>query len=85
MDLTGYVSSCATDCLNEAGLRPQETFLVRIEDGNQGYLGEVETLTQQVDADQDIEYTHPKLTKQFNASQRVDIGVEVLNLHSVLE
>ena len=49
------VARGAADGLDQRGLRPQEAFLVGVEDGNQGAFGDVEPLAQEVDADQHVE------------------------------
>ena len=53
-DLAIDVSGSAPCGLRETAMAAQETFLVGIEDGHEGYFGQVQTLTQQVDAHQDI-------------------------------
>ena len=57
--------------------RPQEALLVGVEDRHQRDLGQVETLTQQVDADQHVVLAEPQLPQQLDAAQRVDLGVQV--------
>src|SRR5581483_3100149 len=49
------VAGCSSDHLDQRRLAAEEPFLVRVEDGDQRDLGEVETLAQQVDADEDVE------------------------------
>jgi len=49
------VTSGAPDRLDQGTARSQETLLVGVQDGDQGDLGQVQALAQQVDADQDVE------------------------------
>ena len=57
----GLLSAARSDGLYQRGFRTQETFLVRIQNGNQGYLRQVKTFTQQVDANQHIKQTKPQI------------------------
>ena len=61
MDLAGHVSGGAANGLDERAGGAQETFLVRVEDGHEGDLGQVQALTQQVDADEHVEGTQAQL------------------------
>jgi len=47
-----FVSCRAADGLDQRPLRTQETFLVRIQDGDQRYLWQVQAFAQQIDAHQ---------------------------------
>ncbi len=75
--LAGDVAGGAADGLNQAARGPQEAFLVGVQDRHQRHLGQVEALTQQVDADQHVVLAQPQLAQQLHPAQRVDLGVQV--------
>ena len=52
------VTGGAADGLDQGPLGAQEPFLVGVQDGHQGYLGDIQALAEQVDAHQHIE--HPQ-------------------------
>ncbi|MNX88672.1 hypothetical protein D3C86_1206500 [compost metagenome] len=80
IDVTGG----ATDGLDQGGFGAQEALLVRVEDGDQAALGDVEALAQQVDADQDVEGAQAQVAQDLDAFQGVDVGVHVADLHPLL-
>ena len=80
--LAGGVPGSPADHLDERPGRPQEPFLVGVEDRHERHLGEVDPLAQQVDPDQDIEDAEPKVAQDRDALERVDLAVEVLDLHA---
>src|SRR3546814_11695247 len=45
----------------------------------------VQTLTEQVDADQDVVLTHPQLAQQLDATQRVHLAVQVAGADAGVE
>ncbi|MNV97106.1 hypothetical protein D3C71_1921900 [compost metagenome] len=45
-DLAARIPGSTPDGLDQGALRTEEAFLVRIENGDQGYLGQVKTLPQ---------------------------------------
>src|SRR6266545_2139578 len=63
----------------------QEALLVGVEDGDQGDLGQVEALAQQVDADQRVELAEPQVAEDLDALHRVDLGVQVAHAQAHLE
>ncbi|CAM5515778.1 hypothetical protein SCYAM73S_08673 [Streptomyces cyaneofuscatus] len=85
MDLAGHVTGGAADGLDERGAGAQEALLVGVEDGHEGHLGEVEALTQQVDADQDVVLAGAQLAQQLDAAQGVDVAVQVPDLDAELQ
>ena len=52
----------------------QEALLVGVEDGHQRHLRQVETLAQQVDADQHVVLAQPQLAQELDPAQRVDLA-----------
>ena len=80
VDLAGDVARRAADGLDQRGARAQEALLVGVEDRHQGHLGQVEALTQEVDADQDVELAGAQFAQQLDTAQRVDVAVQVAHL-----
>ena len=74
------VSGGAADGLNERGLRAEKALLIRIEDGNQRYLGNIESLTQQVDADKHIVHAETQIAHQLLPLDGLNIVVHVAHL-----
>ena len=85
MDRAGHVAGGPADGLDQRGARPEEALLVGVQDRHQRHLGQVETLAQQVDADEHVELAHPQLAEQLDPAQRVDLGVEVAHADAELE
>src|SRR5205085_6311128 len=75
----------APDGLDQRRLRTQEALLVGIENGDKGHLGQIEAFTQQVDADEHVEFTQAQVAQDLDAFDRVDIAVEVAHLEALLE
>ena len=70
----------ASGYLDERPSRPEKTFLVRIQDGHQGNLGQVETLPEQVDAHHDIENAAAQVAQDLGPFQCLDVRMEVAYL-----
>ncbi len=84
-DLPVDVAGRTADRLDQRGRRAQEPLLVRIEDRDQGDLGQVESLAQQVDADEDVELPDPEAPQDLHPLHGVDVGVQVADPDAVLE
>ena len=84
-DLTVDVPGGASDRLHERRFRSEEPLLVRIEDGDQRDLGEIEALPEEIDADENVEFAEPKIPQDLDALDRVDLAVEIADLHPQLE
>ena len=67
----------AADGLDERGFRAQEALLVGVENGDETAFGNVETLAQQVDADEAVEGAEAQIADDLDALQRVDIRMHV--------
>ena len=72
------------DDLHERTGGAQEALLVRVQDGHQRDLGQIEPLAQQVDTDQRIEPALAKLPQNLHALERVHVAVQVAHPHAVL-
>ncbi len=78
-DMAVDIAGCPADDLDQRGGRTQETFLVGVEDRDQGDLRQIEAFAQQVDADQDVELALAKVAQDFHPLNRFDIGMQVLD------
>ena len=74
----------AANSLDQAALCTQEAFLVRIEDGHQRHLGNVEPFAQQIDTHKHIKRAQAQVTNDLHALDRVHIAVQVAHLHAVV-
>ena len=54
-----HIARSPTDGLNQAAFRAQKAFLIGIQNSNQRHLGNIETLSQQVNPNQDIKCAEP--------------------------
>ena len=75
----------ATDGLDQRAVRAQEPLFVGVEDGHQRYLGQVQSLSQQVDAYDDVDLAFAQFAQQFDAPQRVDVGMQVFDLDAAFQ
>src|SRR5438093_8337526 len=57
------------------------SLLVGIEDRDERDLGQVETLAQQIDADEYVVLAEPQVADDLEPFERVDLRMEVANLH----
>ena len=51
----------STGSLDQRSLAAQEALFVGIQDGHQGHFREVQTLPQQIDPHQNVEFTEPQV------------------------
>ena len=78
MSLT--VAGCPTDGLDQATLVAEETFLVCIKNCHQTNLGNVDSLAQQVNPNQNVKDTQAQVSNNLGSLQGLDIRVHVLDL-----
>ena len=64
----------APDGLDERAVAAQKPFLIRIENRDERHLGQVESLAQQVDADEHVELAEPQAADDLDALDRVDVA-----------
>ena len=60
------VSGSTTDGLNQRGLGPEEALLVRVQNGHQRDLRQVQALPQEVDAHQHIKLAQPQISDDLH-------------------
>ena len=73
-----------TVCVSERWLR-RKPFLVGVEDGHERYFGEVEALSEEVDADKDIVFAGAEAVENLYAVEGVDVAVDVGRLDFEVE
>ena len=71
------VSRRAADRLDERCFAPEEALLVRIEDGDKRYLGKVETLAQEVDADEHVKLAPAQVADDLHTFHCPDVVVHI--------
>src|SRR5207237_8126801 len=76
------VARSPADSLNERIARPQESFFIRVENGDERYLRQIESLAKQINADQHVEFTAPQAAQDLDAIERCDLGVQLSALHA---
>jgi hypothetical protein len=84
-DLALDVAGRPAHGLDERRLAAQEPLLVGVEDGDQGDLGQVQALAQEVDADQHVELAQTKIPEELDALDGVDVGMQVADPQTHLE
>ena len=81
-DRAGRVARRAPDDLDEARRRAEEADLVGVEDRDEGDLGQVDALAQEVDADEDVVVAHAQLLEYLDPLDGLDLGVDVAHLEA---
>src|SRR5690606_255512 len=76
------VACGAADRLDQSGLRSEEALFVRVEDGYERHLGQVQTFSEKVDADQDVKLAQAQIPQNLDSLQRFDLRVEVAHLYA---
>ena len=79
------VPSGAAHGLDQRGVGAQEAFLVGVEDGHQRHLGQVETLAEEVDADEHVELAEAQVPEDLDPLDGVDVRVQVADPEPRLE
>ena len=78
-DMTLRISRSTTDGLDQRGFRTEESLLIRVQNGNQRNFRNIQSLTEQVDADQHIKFVKSHVTDEFRPFQRVDVAVQIID------
>ena len=72
-----YVSGRPSRCLNQRSFRPEESLLIRVKYGHQGYLRDVQPLPKQVDSHKHIEFPLSQFTDKLAALHGFYVRVEI--------
>lgn len=68
------------DRLNQRGVAPQKSLFIRVENGHQFYLGQIQSFAQEVDAAEHVELPQPQPVDDVDTFQRVDVAVHIFYL-----
>ena len=78
-----FTVSCGTsDGLDQRCLRPQESFLVRIQDRNQRDFRNIQSFSQQVDSHQHIKHIQTHIADDLRSFQGINIRVKISDTNS---
>ena len=73
------ISSSTTNGLNQRGFGTKEAFLIRIQNGHQRNLRNIQSLSKQVNAHQNIKLIQTHISDNGGSFQSINIGMEILN------
>ncbi len=65
--------------LHQRGLGAEKAFFVRVQNGDERHLGQVEPFAKQVDANEAVEITLAQFAENIDAFERPNIGMEILH------
>ena len=74
--------SGSTCCLDKRGSAAEKSLLVCIEHADKAYFGEIKTFSQQIDSNENVEFSGPQRSQYLNPLYRVDVAVKVAYLQS---
>ena len=77
------VSRGAADGLNEARLRAEEAFFICVQNRNERHLRQIQTLAQEVDANEHVELCHAQIADDLHALHGSNIRVHIAHANSV--
>ena len=73
------ISRGSADGLHQGSLRAEESLLVGVQNGDQRDLGDIQTFTQKVDADQHVKDVQSHIPDDLRALQRIDVRMQVFD------
>ena len=79
-DHTVGVSCGTSDCLDQGAFRSEEALLIRVENCDQADLGDIQTLSQQVDTHQHVELAQSQVAHDLHTLDGIDIVVHITHL-----
>ena len=79
------VAGRAANGLDQGALGPQKARLVGVQNGDQRDFWQVQTLAQQVDADQHVVMTEAQITNNDLPLHRVNVGVHIARPHALFQ
>src|SRR4030067_364442 len=77
--LSRNVPRGTSERLDQGAGRPEKSLLIGVQDGHEGYLGNVQPLAEKVDPDEDGERPEAQVPDDVHPLDRVDVGVQVLD------
>jgi len=70
----------AAGSLDQRSLAAQKAFLVGVENADERNFGKIESFSEQIDADENIEIGRAQAAQDFHTLNRVDVAVEIAHL-----
>ena len=83
-DLTLRIAGGTADGLNQGGFASEQTLLIRVQNGHQGDLGQIDALTEQIDAHQHVKHTGTQIPEQFHSLHGFHVVVDVFHTDAQL-
>jgi len=75
--------ACGAACrLNQTCLAAQKTFFVRVENGDERNFRQVESLTEQIDSDENVEFAFAERAQNLHALNHVNLAVQITHVHA---
>ena len=74
----------AANGLHQRSFRAQKTLLIGIQNGDQRTFGNIQPFAQQIDTDKNVKRAEPQIADDFNALQRVNIGMHIAHAQTLL-
>ncbi len=84
-DAACRIARRAPDGLNQAALVAQEALFVCVQDAHERHLGQVESLSQQVNAHQHVKLSRAQIAQNLNTLKRAYIAVEIIGLNALIQ
>src|SRR5262245_1437954 len=72
----------ATSSLNERSLATEKAFLVRIQNAHERNFGKIETFTEQIDANENVEIGRAQSAQDFDSLDCINVAVQVAHFQS---
>src|SRR5436190_176666 len=79
-DLAINMSRGAAGSLDQRSLAAQKAFLVGVENADERNFGKIESFSEQIDADENIEIGRAQAAQDFHTLNCVDVAVEIAHL-----
>src|SRR2546427_1473551 len=76
------VTRAAADGLNQSRGAAQITFLIRVENGDEGDFGQIQAFAQEIDADQHVEYAAAEVAQNAHPLERLDFRMQIAAAHA---
>ena len=84
-DLPVYVARCTSCRLCQTPVAAEEALLVGVEDGNERYFGQVQSLTEQVHPHQDVIDAGPEIVDDLDTVQARHVAVDIGRAYVVVQ
>ena len=82
-DLAFGVSRGSADGLDQRGFGAQKALLVGVKNGDKRYLGQVQPLAEQIDADQHVKFAKAQIANDLHTLDRFHVVVDIAHTDTV--